>query len=174
MTHWWCGPGGRASSAESFCSFLGHANPLSVHTQLSSLAEPRFSQAPAQCQHPETKNNIGEREDVWKPVSKGGPRASCHHSLEGSLPTWNRAGTQLGLTSWMQWTWSCANSHPQFLIKASIFTFPSLKKILGDLSHGEKSGSPAPLERSQAVTTLRGEAPRPYGEGERGSRVPAS
>lgn len=132
MTHWWCGPGGRASSAESFCSSLGHANPLSVHTRSSSLAEPRFSQAPAQCRHPETKNNISEREDVWKPVSKGGPRASRHHSLEGSLPTWNQAGTQLGLTSWMQWKWSCSHPIPSpVLDQSQHFHFPKSEEDFG-------------------------------------------
>ena len=41
-------------------------------------------------------------------------------------------------------------------------------------SRFKKSAHPlAPLERSQAMTTLRGEAPRPYA-GERGSQVPTS
>ena len=69
--------------------------------------------------------------------------------------------------------WKCASSHPKLLKKAVILTFPSLRKVLGDLSHSVRCLDPV-LETSQAVTTLRGEAPRPYGEEERGSGVPES
>lgn len=67
-----------------------------------ALLSPDSAKPPFDTKHPETKSNVSEKEDVWKPVSNGGPRASCYHSLEGSLPTWNWAGTQLDFTSQMR------------------------------------------------------------------------
>lgn len=39
---------------------------------------------------------------MWKPGSQDGTRACCSHGPGVSLPTWNRAGGQLDLTSRMQ------------------------------------------------------------------------